>query len=103
MVYFAKALLQNLPVKKILRSCKKKKKNEFGQQHCLLKNAAKQQPSTTTISLWNFNFDISEAISVLSFRTSLSDLGLPQNSGGFFERKLELRVSSTFKVLNVFL
>ena len=35
MVYFAKALLQNLPVKKILRSCKKK--NEFGQQHCLLK------------------------------------------------------------------
>ena len=26
MVYFAKALLQNLPVKKILRSCKKKKK-----------------------------------------------------------------------------
>ena len=102
MVYFAKALLQNLPVKKIC-GLAKKKKNEFGQQHCLLKNAAKQQPSTTTISLWNFNFDISEAISVLSFRTSLSDLGLPQNSGGFFERKLELRVSSTFKVLIVFL
>ena len=47
MVYFAKALLQNLPVKKILRSCKKKK-NEFGQalftKKMQLNSSQAQQP-----------------------------------------------------------